>query len=220
LSGPLEGMQHLRASKRRPPSAEQQKGSTSKLNQPGPPSSITGGPGFLPSCRFLPERAPPDIARADPPHRPGTRRVAGIAGLVGEVGVAELGVVAMGSNSALARYASVSSALVTEFASHRYRADGRGRATPAPHRYGNRVDGQLADERASFSRQVRLRQLRRSTPQDLVLLLQQPDPLPGLTRFGFVRRGGAGLEPVLDIGLPQPVCAETTRRYRSRQRSA
>jgi hypothetical protein len=39
---------------------------------------------------LLAERAPPAVARADPPHRPVTRHLAGVAGLVGEVAVAEL----------------------------------------------------------------------------------------------------------------------------------
>lgn len=56
----------------------------------------------------------------------------------------------------------------------------------------------------SSSRQVGLREVRSCPPQDLVLLLQQPDPLLSLTQLGGGGRGRAGLDPALDVGGPQP----------------
>src|SRR5690606_38883028 len=53
--------------------------------------------------------------------------------------------------------------------------------------------------------QVRLRQIRRRTAEDLVLLLEQPDPLLQLPRLGGVRGGLAGTVTVFDVGLTEPV---------------
>ena len=60
-------------------------------------SSWAGGPGFLPFLpRFLPNTLHQPWSRADPPHRPVTAGLAGVAGLVGQQPVAELRVVAVG----------------------------------------------------------------------------------------------------------------------------
>src|SRR5690606_37616659 len=57
----------------------------------------------------------------------------------------------------------------------------------------------------AFSRQLSLGQVRRRPPQDLVLLLQQPNPTSSLTQLPCVLRGDAGLHAVLDIGGTQPL---------------
>src|SRR5690606_4643855 len=53
--------------------------------------------------------------------------------------------------------------------------------------------------------QVRLRQIRCRTPENLVLLLEQPDPLLQLPRLGGVRGGLAGTVAVFDVCLAEPV---------------
>jgi hypothetical protein len=52
---------------------------------------------------------------------------------------------------------------------------------------------------------MRLRQVRRCPVQDLVLLLQQPDPLACLTQLGRLAPTHAGLDTGVDIGLTQPL---------------
>src|SRR5690606_34364521 len=63
----------------------------------------------------------------------------------------------------------------------------------------------ISPEGRSFSRQLSLGQVRRRPPQDLVLLLQQPNPTSSLTQLPCVLRGDAGLHAVLDIGGTQPL---------------
>lgn len=72
----------------------------------------------------------------------------------------------------------------------------------------------------SFSRQVRLRQIRRRATQDLILLLEQSDPLQSLAQLGILARGGSGLDAVLDVGGLHPVRQEGLADWRSRRRSA
>src|SRR5690606_36020433 len=54
-------------------------------------------------------------------------------------------------------------------------------------------------------RQVRLREVGGRAAQDLVLLLQQTDPLARFTQLDVLGRGRAGPRAVLDIGLREPV---------------
>src|SRR6218665_888528 len=56
----------------------------------------------------------------------------------------------------------------------------------------------------SLSRQVPLRQIRRRTPQHLVLLLQQPDPLARLSQLSALDTGLTGLGALVDIGTTEP----------------
>src|SRR5690606_32729313 len=63
----------------------------------------------------------------------------------------------------------------------------------------------ISPEGRSFSRKLSLGQVRRRPPQDLVLLLQQPNPTSSLTQLPSVLRGDAGLHAVLDIGGTQPL---------------
>ena len=53
--------------------------------------------------------------------------------------------------------------------------------------------------------QVRLRQIRRSPPEHLVLLLEQPNPLLQLAGFGRIRRSLTGTVAFFDVGLAEPV---------------
>src|SRR5690606_12490676 len=57
----------------------------------------------------------------------------------------------------------------------------------------------------TFSRQVRLGEVGRGTAEDLVLLLQQPDPLARIAQLDRVLPGLAGPVAVLDVGLTHPV---------------
>ncbi len=52
----------------------------------------------------------------------------------------------------------------------------------------------------SFCRQVRLRQIRSSPPEHLVLLLQQPDPLAGLAQLGRLTRRRCGPGALIGLG--------------------
>src|SRR5699024_11572583 len=45
----------------------------------------------------------------------------------------------------------------------------------------------------------------RCPAEDLVLLLEQPDPLPGHAQLGVLVGRGTGLDPVLDVGGLDPV---------------
>src|SRR5699024_7041310 len=57
----------------------------------------------------------------------------------------------------------------------------------------------------TFSRQIRLGQVRSSSAQDLVLLLQQPNAALGLAQFLGLRRRGARLDSGFDVGLADPL---------------
>lgn len=57
----------------------------------------------------------------------------------------------------------------------------------------------------SFSRQVRLRQVHRRTPQHLILLLQQPDPPPNLPQFCGLGSRLAGPRSFVDANATHPL---------------
>ena len=187
-------------------------------------SSWTGGPGPCRSCRASScrtrstSRCP--SRSATPSGSPST--AAGVAGLVGEEPVAELRVVAVGVEQRVGPVGRLELGVGDRAGQPAVVGLAGELEHPARHRDGDPVAG-AARGRAgtSFSRQVRLRQIRRRPAQDLVLLLQQPDPL---LRAHAARRSPPrscpGLTPVLDIGGCAASCADTTRRSRSRQRSA
>ena len=58
---------------------------------------------------------------------------------------------------------------------------------------------------STFSRQLRLGEVRRCPAQDLVLLLEQADPLLQLAVLGRFGSGGPGHFAVLDVGLAHPL---------------
>ena len=68
---------------------------------------------------FLPEDRPPLVVSADPPRGPLTHRLAGRVGFCDQEPGSELGVMAVVSNKAFARYAWTSSEAVTWCFSHR-----------------------------------------------------------------------------------------------------
>ena len=82
--------------------------------------------------------------------------------------------------------------------------DSQGHARVSPRRGSHPRPARSRAGRA-FSRQVRLRQVRGCTTQDLVLLLQQSIALAQLTKLRRLRRRHAGLAPGLHVGLAQPV---------------
>ena len=55
------------------------------------------------------------------------------------------------------------------------------------------------------TRQVRLRQIRRRTTEDLVLLLQESDPFARLAQLGGLRPRLAGLRTRVDVSATQPL---------------
>ena len=89
-------------------------------------SSCAGVPGLgrlRGSC--LPNTDHQPLSRADPPHRPVARVVAGVADLIGEEPIPELGIVAMRVEQRVRQMRLVHSASVTGAAATGSRADGR-----------------------------------------------------------------------------------------------
>ncbi len=72
---------------------------------------------------------------------------------------------------------------------------------PSPESRRRRARGQVG---TSLSRQVRLGQIRRGAAQFLVLLFQQPQPLPEFPMLGVLGLGYTGLDAVGDVRLLEP----------------
>ena len=75
---------------------------------------------------------------------------------------------------------------------------------PVSPRQGSCLRRAAARPGRTFSRQVRLRQIRRRPPQDLVLVLEQPDSLASFAELGALRSRPAEFGSVVDCPTLQP----------------
>src|SRR5690606_7231400 len=167
------------------------------------------GPG-LAAAAFLPEHAPPLVVRADLPHRAVRHLDARGGDRVVQQAIPELGVLAVSVEDRVRRVGLVVLGVGDRPAQPGIvvlAVEPRAPGTPPPPAPESGHRGRPTPLRAgrAFSRQVALRQVRRSPTQHLVLLLQQPVTALELTQLSRRIRGHTRLGAVLDISLTQPL---------------
>ena len=167
---------------------------------------------------LLTERRPPAVGRGDTPSGAISHRLPGRACFVGQETVAELRVVTMGIEERVRAVGlsdlgggdgSLEPAVV------RLAGEARAPGTSPPRGY--RLRQALRRAGRSFSRQVRLSEVGRSTAQDLVLRLQQLDPTTQLASLQRLRGslcsrcGGGGLGGLSDRNSARRTCRRRRR---------